>query len=116
MSFRYAQDERKYKNGERNDLLDEPTIKAYQHWSIKPNRYPHTRISSKNDLLVLNRKCASLQELTRFEASELFKLLGELHDRYDVSLFNLEGMSSIKDVPHFHLYKLKAPYLNTKPV
>lgn len=111
MTMRLPKDERKYraKIGTGN-LLEERAIHDFNHWKIIKNRYPHTRISVVNHLLVLKRKCSGLDQLKVMEAAELFKIIEFISNDYDNVAYNLNSMSSVKDIPHLHLYKFKELY------
>ena len=114
MTMRSKELEKKYqadiKAGKLTRIYDETPIKDYKYWRIVENGYPHNRIAEVNHMIVLKRECASLRHLKMHEWYELFAIVWWVKDQYDVFSYNLPAMSSVKNIPHAHLYKLKGTY------
>lgn len=114
MTMRLAIDEQNYKIAKMFNLL-QPINKAepicrYHFWSLVENRFKHTRIADVNHMIVLNRDCSSLLKIKPWEWLELLRIIWKLRLNYDCLLYNFPGMSSVKNIPHLHLYKLKKLY------
>ena len=86
-------------------ISQETPIRDYKHWRIVKNGFPHDKIAQENHMLVLKRE-ATLITIKLTEVIEFFKIIGEISQDYDVVLYNLPNMSSVKDIPHCHLYRL----------
>ena len=114
MTMRLPDDEAKYtlakQNGELVQLFDEPAIQDFKHWRIVDNRFPHTRIADVNHMIVLKRECPSLFHITFMEWHELIKIILSVAHDYDNFAYNLPSMSSVKSIPHAHLYRFKKVY------
>lgn len=113
MTMRLPADEQKYTEakaaGDLKPIHQEPAIQDFEYWRIVDNRFPHTRISDVDHLLVLKRE-AAIADVTAAEWSELLSLYSRLDGEYDVITHNFASMRSVQSIPHFHLYKLKVGY------
>lgn len=96
--------------GSLRPLYDERLVKDFKYWRIVENRFPHDKIAEVNHLLVLKRECQDLSFIRLYEWHELFLVLWEIRKDYDNFVYNLPAMSSIKNIPHAHLYRLKKEY------
>lgn len=109
MTMRLPEDEAKYtqakKDGNTTLLFNEPPIKDYKYWRIVDNRFPHSRIAETNHMIVLKRECKSLMLIKPMEWVELLKVIIDVADEYDNFAYNLPSMSSVKTIPHAHLYR-----------
>lgn len=114
MTMRLPKDEARYTQAKLNNdlvpLFNEPAIKDYKYWRIVNNRFSHTRIANVNHMIVLKRECNSLLKIRFFEWRELLKIIWEIRHNYDNFAYNLPSMSSVKTIPHAHLYKFKKAY------
>lgn len=114
VTMRLPADEEKYTQAKLNNdlvpLFSEPPIKDYKYWRIVDNRFPHTRIADTNHMIVLKRECKSLMLIKPMEWVELLKIVVEVASDYDNFAYNLPSMSSVKTIPHAHLYKFKIGY------
>lgn len=112
--MRLARDEKTYQKailaGGTRLLYEEPAIIGFKNWKIVGNRFPHTKIAEKNDMLVLKRELDDITRLNPEEAVELIHLLEGLREAYDAVLYNFDSMRSVHNVPHFHLYRFKESY------
>ena len=112
--MRLPADEEKYTLAKQNNdlvpLYSEPAIKDYKYWRIVDNRFPHTRIADTNHMIVLKRECQNLLHIHFKEWHELLTILMEIRHEYDNFAYNLPSMSSVKTIPHAHLYKFKIGY------
>lgn len=113
MTMRSAQGEDRYtqakKDKDLKSILDEESLKDYRFWRIVVNRFPHDKIADVNHMIVCKRK-TTIDKLQGFELLELFSIIHEVQNGYDCVLMNLPSMSSVPDIPHVHLYKLKTEY------
>lgn len=109
MTMRLPMDEAAYTvakaNNDLKPLYSEPAIRDYRYWRIVNNRFPHTRIADTNHMIVLKRECKSLMLIKPMEWVELLKVVIEVAGDYDNFAYNLPSMSSVKTIPHAHLYK-----------
>lgn len=114
MTMRLPEDEAKYTKAKQNNdlvpLFSEPAIREYKYWRIVDNRFPHTRIADTNHMIVLKRECPGLHKIHFLEWRELLKIVLEVRHDYDNFAYNLPSMSSVKTIPHAHLYKFKIGY------
>lgn len=112
--MRLPDDEQKYTQAKKDNtlvpLFSEPPIKDFKYWRIVDNRFPHTRIADTNHMIVLKRECATLRHIKLFEWAELLQVVWQVRDDYDSFAYNLPSMSSVKTIPHAHLYRLKVGY------
>lgn len=112
--MRLPADEEKYTQAKLNNdlvpLFSEPPIKDFKYWRIVDNRFPHTRIADTNHMIVLKRECATMRHIKLFEWAELLQIVWMVKDDYDNFAYNLPSMSSVKSIPHAHLYKFKIGY------
>lgn len=92
------------------DLRKEKPIQDFKYWLIVENRFPHDKIAEVNHMIVLKRECSSLLRLWPREWRELFVIIWRNRDKYDTFTYNLPSMTSIKNIPHAHLYKLKKEF------
>lgn len=88
--------------------IEEPIL-DFNHWKIIDNRFPHSKIAEQNHLLVLKREC-SVRDITAAEWAEFLEILQRVGDLYDTVTYNLPGVSSVKNIVHCHLYRLRAEY------
>lgn len=113
MTMRLPQDEQEYQEAKANNSLvpinTEPPVMEFKYWRVVKNRFPHSRISTRNDMLVLKRD-GSMVDLTDDELFELRNIFVKLDHHYDVITHNFASMRSINAIPHFHLYNLKKTY------
>lgn len=113
MSMRLSRTEQRYQNASKNGKLrpinQEKPIQLWVYWRIVANRFPHDKISTQNDMVVLNRE-ATLDTIKSYEWRELKEIVEANKDNYDLLTMNLPSMSSVRNIPHFHLYKLKDRY------
>lgn len=91
-------------------LYQEEPIKDFKYWMIIANRFPHDKIATVNHIIVLKREAVDLRHIHLIEWVELLKIVWFVRKDYDVFTYNLPSMSSIKNIPHCHLYKLKKEY------
>lgn len=114
MTMRLPEDEAKYTLAKQNNdlvpLFSEPPIRDFKYWRIVDNRFPHTRIADTNHMIVLKRECKSLMLIKPMEWVELLKIIIEVASDYDNFAYNLPSMSSVKTIPHAHLYRFKKGY------
>lgn len=112
--MRLPADEEKYTQAKLNNdlvpLFSEPAIKDFKYWRIVDNRFPHTRIADTNHMIVLKRECTSLLHIHFKEWNELLHIIMQIRQDYDNIAYNLPSMSSVKTIPHAHLYKFKVGY------
>lgn len=90
-------------------LHTEEPIMDFVYWKIISNRFPHTRIADENHLLVLKRECV-ISDITAAEWLEFLDILKRVGHMYDTVTYNLPGVSSVKNIVHCHLYRLKPEY------
>lgn len=114
MTMRTKTGEEKYQRAIRNNkltkLYNEKVIKDFTFWMIVENRFPHNKIAKVNHMLVLKRECDGLSFIRFEEWFELEGIMAKIKHNYDNLVFNFPSMSSIKTVPHAHLYKLKKEF------
>lgn len=116
MTMRTADGERRYdkakQHGNLIPLYEEPAVYGgeFKHWRIVANRFPHNKITDLNDMLVLKRECDGLTHIKMYEWFELLQIILKIRDSYDTFTFNFPSMSSIKNIPHAHLYRLKKEF------
>jgi hypothetical protein len=112
--MRLPADEDKYtlakQKGDLVPLFSEPPIKDFKYWRIVNNRFSHTRIADTNHMIVLKRECKSLMLIKPMEWMELLKIIIDVAHEYDNFAYNLPSMSSVKTIPHAHLYRFKNDY------
>ncbi len=113
MTKRLAADEAAYKiaitSGTLVPLHLEVPIYDFHYWKIIENRFPHSKIANENHLLVLKRECA-ITHILPAEWAEFLEIMQQISHLYDNITYNLPGMSSVKNVVHYHLYRLKPEY------
>lgn len=111
MSMRTEEGEQKYdiakKRADLVKLFDEEPVLDFKYWRIVENRFPHDRITTINHMIVLKRECRSILFIKPMEWVELLRVVIEVSSDYDTFTFNFPTMSSVKNIPHAHLYILK---------
>jgi len=114
MSMRTQDLEDQYKiareDGSLKTLYDEDPIHDFKYWRIVANRFPHNKLTDVNHIIVLKRPAEDIRHIGLMEWIELLKIVWFIRRDYDVFTYNLPSMSSIKNIPHCHLYKLKEEY------
>lgn len=114
MTLRLPDDEYVYRkaiqSGSLRKLYEEKPTKEFTYWVIVANRFPHTRVTVQNDMLVLKRE-AALDDITRQEWKEYIEILLGLKGQYHTVTYNLPGTSSIPSIPHWHLYRWKPEFI-----
>lgn len=109
MTMRLDETEMAYKEAVLPGLHNETPLCEWGKWVLVDNAFPHDKIAEVDHLLVLKRE-AAIHDIDELEFMELWKIVNELQDDYDCVLFNLPSMRSVANIPHVHLYKLKAEY------
>lgn len=103
-SMRTLQSEQKYQqdklDGKTKDLLDEPAIKEWPGWRLIENAYPYDLVFKKHHMLI-----PTTWELKKngLEDDELYFILKELQEDYDLWFVNMPHRQSIKSLFHVHL-------------
>lgn len=104
---RYQKDKKEGKTQKLNEVMP---IMEWYHWKLIPNEYPHDKLNTKHDMVVLKREC-ELWNMTNYEIYELFREVLPFLDRhYDYFKLNAKSMRSINNVPHIHVCNLKEEY------
>lgn len=98
------------RSGNLKKLYEEDPIADYTYWRIVKNRFSHNKLARINHMLVLKRECSGLLHIRIQEWVELLWIILEIYPKYNCMLFNFPGMSSIKNIPHIHLYILKKEF------
>jgi hypothetical protein len=88
-------------------LYDEAPVRDFKHWCIVPNRFPHDKVADVNHMIVLKHEVEDIRHINLMEWFELLKIVWFIRNDYDSIAYNLPAMSSIKNIPHCHLYKIK---------
>ena len=91
-------------------LYDEDAVYDFKYWKIVENRFKHDKFATTNHMIVLKREAAGLKEIKPLEWLELMKIVIEVRNLYDSFMYNFPNMSSIKNIPHAHLYKVRKEY------
>lgn len=114
MTMRTPELEQEYQSAIRwrklKDLRYEIPVRVFKHWMIVENRFPHDKIAEVNHMIVLKRACSDLRRIKASEWLELLFIVWRIKHNYDTFTYNLPSMSSIKNIPHAHLYKLKKEF------
>ena len=91
-------------NGDLENLHEIAPTKVWSYWRLVPNRFPHDKLNRKHLMIVLNRECDSLWDITDFELKQLWRtILPYLDDKYDYFKINGKALRSINNVPHLHV-------------
>lgn len=91
-------------------LYDEEPVLDFKYWVIVKNRFIHDKLAKLNHMVVLRRECPDLRHIKVFEWVELLYIIWQIRDDYHTFNFNFPAMSSVTNIPHAHLYKLKKEY------
>ncbi len=114
MSMRTPEGEEKYRQAKMSNnlklLYQEQPIKEFRYWRVVDNRFPHDKIAKVNHMIVLKREAEGLRHIYLMEWFELLKIIWFIRKDYDTFTYNLPSMSSVKNIPHAHLYKLKREF------
>jgi hypothetical protein len=107
MTARTAKLERAYQKAKSNGglvpLYEETSLKDWTHWKLVQNRFPHNKIVTKHQMVVLKRE-ANIWAIKQEELIELwYVILPWADERYHFAKINLVAMRSINAVPHIHL-------------
>lgn len=106
-SLRKSESEAHYqdqkKRGLTVPLLEEKVLIRYKHWVVIANRFPYDLIFREHDMIVPRREFANRAEMTFDELSELWAIIDELVNQYDLVFENLGGRRSIANHYHVHL-------------
>ncbi len=91
-------------------LYDETPIKDFKYWRIVENRFPHDKIADLNHMIVLKREVKDIRHINLMEWIQLLKVVWYIRHDYNTFTYNLPSMSSVKNIPHAHLYRLRQEY------
>lgn len=93
-------------------LCEKSSIKAFKHWRIVENSFPHDRIADLHHMIVLNRHVTEAQ-LSGEEQAELVALKsGYLNEVYDGLWESTPKDKSIPSHHHLHLMVLRDVFIN----
>lgn len=102
------------KAGTLKNLADEASIKEWKHWKLVQNRFPHDKLNTVHDLIVLKRNVheSNYWGLHDAEILELFReILPELDVEYDYFKINGHKCRSVTNTFHVHVCDHKEEYL-----
>ncbi len=111
VSLRTARDEKYYavakkKGKSAKPLLEEERIAEWKHWALIENEFPYSAAFKVHHLLIPKR-VACKNDLTKTELAELDAILDELSETYDCHLVNYVNKQSIRSHYHVHMLTYK---------
>lgn len=97
------------KNGDVEPLHMVPAIKQWRYWKLIKNRFPHDKLNTRHNMIVLLREC-SLWDIAPAELLELWLIFAEMDAEYDYIKINLKSLRSVHGIPHIHIADYKDEY------